>query len=130
MFLCSSLPCISNTLHFYTVHTYILTFILLFLDHSALTKRFRDLMTEFQVYLHVKVINNFCFSMLSNFCILFQTLRQKIQDEYREVVERRVITGLISTSLANDEKYKMKTLQCNSEFVLLLSFLYHWINFY
>lgn len=35
---------------------------------NALTKRFRDLMTE------------------------FQTLRQKIQDEYREVVERRVIT--------------------------------------
>ncbi|KAJ9176923.1 hypothetical protein P3X46_012184 [Hevea brasiliensis] len=35
---------------------------------NALIKRFRDLMTE------------------------FQTLRQKIQDEYREVVERRVIT--------------------------------------
>ncbi|OIW09233.1 hypothetical protein TanjilG_01354 [Lupinus angustifolius] len=35
---------------------------------NALTKRFRDLMIE------------------------FQTLRQRIQDEYREVVERRVIT--------------------------------------
>ncbi|KAG8642319.1 hypothetical protein MANES_12G075900v8 [Manihot esculenta] len=35
---------------------------------NALSKKFRDLMTE------------------------FQTLRQKIQDEYREVVERRVIT--------------------------------------
>ncbi|GLT67243.1 hypothetical protein SLA2020_395640 [Shorea laevis] len=35
---------------------------------NALTKKFKDLMTE------------------------FQTLRQKIQDEYREVVERRVIT--------------------------------------
>ncbi|KAE9585609.1 hypothetical protein Lal_00010342 [Lupinus albus] len=35
---------------------------------NALTKRFKDLMTE------------------------FQTLRQRIQDEYREVVERRVIT--------------------------------------
>ncbi|XAR68089.1 hypothetical protein NMG60_11003099 [Bertholletia excelsa] len=35
---------------------------------NALTRRFRDLMTE------------------------FQTLRQRIQDEYREVVERRVIT--------------------------------------
>uniref|UniRef100_A0A5B7AVN8 t-SNARE coiled-coil homology domain-containing protein n=1 Tax=Davidia involucrata TaxID=16924 RepID=A0A5B7AVN8_DAVIN len=35
---------------------------------NALTKKFRDLMTE------------------------FQTLRQRIQDEYREVVERRVIT--------------------------------------
>ncbi|CAN1161200.1 Putative syntaxin-131 [Linum perenne] len=35
---------------------------------NSLTKRFRDLMTE------------------------FQTLRQKIQDEYREVVERRVMT--------------------------------------
>ncbi|KAG6768656.1 hypothetical protein POTOM_027583 [Populus tomentosa] len=35
---------------------------------NAITKRFRDLMTE------------------------FQTLRQKIQDEYRELVERRVIT--------------------------------------
>ncbi|GAV81290.1 Syntaxin domain-containing protein/SNARE domain-containing protein [Cephalotus follicularis] len=35
---------------------------------NALTKRFKDLMIE------------------------FQTLRQKIQDEYREVVERRVIT--------------------------------------
>ncbi|KDP25844.1 hypothetical protein JCGZ_22874 [Jatropha curcas] len=35
---------------------------------NALTKRFRDLMTE------------------------FQTLRQRIQNEYREVVERRVIT--------------------------------------
>ncbi|XP_054811941.1 syntaxin-132-like isoform X1 [Prosopis cineraria] len=35
---------------------------------SSLTKRFKDLMTE------------------------FQTLRQRIQDEYREVVERRVIT--------------------------------------
>ncbi|KAK3031878.1 hypothetical protein RJ639_035648, partial [Escallonia herrerae] len=35
---------------------------------NALTKKFRDLMTE------------------------FQTLRQKIDDEYREVVERRVIT--------------------------------------
>ncbi|KAK0590060.1 hypothetical protein LWI29_022261 [Acer saccharum] len=35
---------------------------------NSLTKKFRDLMTE------------------------FQTLRQKIQDEYREVVERRVIT--------------------------------------
>ncbi|KHN36545.1 Putative syntaxin-131 [Glycine soja] len=37
---------------------------------NALTKKFKDLMTE------------------------FQTLRQRIQDEYREVVERRVITGL------------------------------------
>nr|AFK42556.1 unknown [Medicago truncatula] len=35
---------------------------------NSLTKKFRDLMTE------------------------FQTLRQRIQDEYREVVERRVIT--------------------------------------
>jgi syntaxin 1B/2/3 len=35
---------------------------------NALTKKFRDIMTE------------------------FQTLRQRIQDEYREVVERRVIT--------------------------------------
>ncbi|OIW04022.1 hypothetical protein TanjilG_30298 [Lupinus angustifolius] len=35
---------------------------------NALTKKFKDLMTE------------------------FQTLRQRIQDEYREVVERRVIT--------------------------------------
>ncbi|KAJ8749375.1 hypothetical protein K2173_018865 [Erythroxylum novogranatense] len=35
---------------------------------NVLTKRFKDLMTE------------------------FQTLRQRIQDEYREVVERRVIT--------------------------------------
>ncbi|KAI9094248.1 hypothetical protein K1719_026830 [Acacia pycnantha] len=35
---------------------------------NSLTKRFKDLMTE------------------------FQTLRQRIQDEYREVVERRVIT--------------------------------------
>ncbi|XP_028079192.1 putative syntaxin-131 isoform X1 [Camellia sinensis] len=35
---------------------------------NALTKKFRDLMIE------------------------FQTLRQRIQDEYREVVERRVIT--------------------------------------
>ncbi|XP_062106147.1 syntaxin-132-like [Humulus lupulus] len=35
---------------------------------SALTKKFRDIMTE------------------------FQTLRQRIQDEYREVVERRVMT--------------------------------------
>lgn len=35
---------------------------------NGLTKKFRDLMTE------------------------FQTLRQRIQDEYREVVERRVIT--------------------------------------
>uniref|UniRef100_A0A9I9DJ98 t-SNARE coiled-coil homology domain-containing protein n=1 Tax=Cucumis melo TaxID=3656 RepID=A0A9I9DJ98_CUCME len=38
------------------------------LNGSALTKKFKDLMIE------------------------FQTLRQRIQDEYREVVERRVIT--------------------------------------
>ncbi|KAF4382634.1 hypothetical protein F8388_015462 [Cannabis sativa] len=36
---------------------------------NALTKKFRDIMSE------------------------FQTLRQRIQDEYREVVERRVMTG-------------------------------------
>eukprot|EP00258_Populus_trichocarpa_P017916 XP_006380309.2 syntaxin-132 [Populus trichocarpa] len=44
---------------------------------NAITKRFRDLMTE------------------------FQTLRQKIQDEYRELVERRVITV---TGTRPDEK--------------------------
>ncbi|KAJ0110961.1 hypothetical protein Patl1_02048 [Pistacia atlantica] len=37
---------------------------------NALTKKFKEILTE------------------------FQTLRQRIQDEYREVVERRVITGL------------------------------------
>ncbi|CAL5403484.1 unnamed protein product [Camellia sinensis] len=40
---------------------------------NALTKKFRDLMIE------------------------FQTLRQRIQDEYREVVERRVITAVTGT---------------------------------
>ncbi|KAF5726444.1 putative syntaxin [Tripterygium wilfordii] len=44
---------------------------------NALTKKFKDLMTE------------------------FQTLRQTIQDEYREVVERRVITV---TGTRPDEK--------------------------
>ncbi|KAL8228440.1 hypothetical protein R6Q57_016024 [Mikania cordata] len=38
---------------------------------NALTKRFRDIMID------------------------FQTLRRKIDDEYREVVERRIITGLV-----------------------------------
>ncbi|CAL1406964.1 unnamed protein product [Linum trigynum] len=44
---------------------------------NSLTKRFRDLMTE------------------------FQTLRQKIQDEYREVVERRVMT--VTGTTPNEE---------------------------
>ncbi|XP_058779941.1 syntaxin-132-like isoform X2 [Vicia villosa] len=44
---------------------------------NSLTKKFRDLMTE------------------------FQTLRQRIQDEYREVVERRVIT--VTGSRPDDE---------------------------
>ncbi|KAH0984122.1 hypothetical protein GBA52_011299 [Prunus armeniaca] len=41
---------------------------------NSLTKKFREIMIE------------------------FQTLRQRIQDEYREVVERRVITGLNASS--------------------------------
>nr|AFK41186.1 unknown [Lotus japonicus] len=44
---------------------------------NALTKKFKDLMIE------------------------FQTLRQRIQDEYREVVERRVIT--VTGSRPDDE---------------------------
>ncbi|XP_021907287.1 syntaxin-132-like, partial [Carica papaya] len=44
---------------------------------NALTKKFKDIMTE------------------------FQTLRQRIQDEYREVVERRVIT--VTGSRPDDE---------------------------
>lgn len=33
-------------------------------------------------------------TLSSHQCFMCQTLRQRIQDEYREVVERRVITGL------------------------------------
>ncbi|KAK3008385.1 hypothetical protein RJ639_013597 [Escallonia herrerae] len=52
---------------------------------NALTKKFRDLMTE------------------------FQTLRQKIDDEYREVVERRTINHLIETG--NSEQIFQNAMQ-------------------
>ena len=69
---------------------------------SALTKKFRDLMIEFQVYFHMPnyIDNNYIplsivIVTYEYECLLFQTLRQRIDDEYREVVERRVVTGSI-----------------------------------
>lgn len=71
-----------------------------YLYFSALTKKFRDLMTEFQVYFHMPnyIDNNYIplsIVIVTYECLLFQTLRQRIDDEYREVVERRVVTGSI-----------------------------------
>lgn len=56
-------------------------------------------MTEFQVFKLFECTRSFylVFRRFYEKCMLhhFQTLRQKIDDEYREVVERRVITGSV-----------------------------------
>ncbi|KAL5538794.1 hypothetical protein UlMin_044619 [Ulmus minor] len=56
---------------------------------NALTKKFRDIMIE------------------------FQKLRQRIQDEYREVVERQTIDNLIETG--NNEQIFQKAIQVSGQ---------------
>lgn len=63
----------------------------------ALKKKFKDRMFEFQVYIFLYMIPSNLISILNQETfdehLLLQTLKENIQQEYREVVERRVFTG-------------------------------------
>lgn len=79
---------------------------------SALKKKLKERMSEFQVssnscflwlnssdscsYLYNCLFNIFSYAsfILFGLFVALQILRQKIQEEYREVIERRVFTGL------------------------------------
>jgi len=78
-----------------SIYKYLSVFLDAFFFGSAVKKKFKDKISEFQVSLANSEKKMFSKKVvLSSYLCHLQTLRQNIQQEYREVVERRVFTGL------------------------------------